>query len=135
LARLVSLDQTQASAEARALASERDSMADPLEALDLIETILVSKLPELTREEIRAMLHLPVDDVRKTRSYQEAFGEGREEGRLELAIRQLARRCGVLTPPHLEKIRALDSEQLGALGEALLDFGSIEDLDAWLRDH
>ncbi|CRI67308.1 conserved hypothetical protein [Thiocapsa sp. KS1] len=121
------------------MAAERESTADPLETLDLIETILVYKFPELTREEIRAMLHLPVTDVKKTRSYQEAYGEGREEGReegqLELVLRLLTRRCGALTPPQLEKIRAIDSEQLGALGDALLDFGSVEDLDAWLRDH
>jgi predicted transposase/invertase (TIGR01784 family) len=139
LARLIILDQAQAAAEARALAAHRDRTADPLETLDLIETILVYKFPQLTREEIRAMLHLPVTDVKKTRSYQEAFGEGREEGReearRELVLRLLARRCGTLLPPHLEKIRALDGEQLGALGDALLDFGSIEDLDTWLMDH
>ena len=125
--------------EARALAAERYSTADPLETLDLIETIPVSKFHQLTREEIRAVLHLPVTDVKKTRSYQEAYGEGREEGReqgrLELVLRLLARRRGAMTPPQLEKIRALDSARLGTLGEALLDFGSVANLDAWLRDH
>lgn len=139
LARLVILDRAQASAEARAWAAQRDSTFDPLETLDLIETILVHKFPQLTREEDRAMLHLPISDVKKTRFYQEVFGEGREEGReearRELIVSQLARRCGALTPPHLEKIRVLDSAQLVGLGEALLDFGSIADLDAWLRDH
>lgn len=139
LARLVILDRAQTAAEARALVAQRDSTPDPLETLDLIETILVYQFPQLTREEIRAMLHLPVTDVKKTRSYQEAYGEGREEGReegqLELVLRLLNRRCGALTPPYLEKIRAFHSEQLGALGEALLDFVSIEDLDAWLREH
>lgn len=72
LARLIILDQAQASVEARALAAERESTADPLETLDLIETILVYEFPQLTREEIRAMLHLPVTDVKKTLSYQEA---------------------------------------------------------------
>ncbi|WP_200387347.1 DUF4351 domain-containing protein [Thiocapsa imhoffii] len=121
------------------MAAQRDSTPDPLETLDLIETILVYQFPQLTREEIRAMLHLPVTDVKQTRSYQEAYGEGREEGReearRELILSQLARRCGALTPPHLEQIRALDSAQLVGLGEALLDFGSIADLDAWLQDH
>lgn len=143
LARLIILDQAQASAEVCVLAAQRESTPDPLETLDLIETILVYKFPRLTREEIRAMLHLPVTDVKKTRSYQEAYGEGREEGReegrnearRELILSQLARRCGALKLPHLEKIRALDSAQLVGLGEALLDFGSIEDLDTWLRDH
>ncbi|MFB1490674.1 MAG: DUF4351 domain-containing protein, partial [Thiocapsa sp. C3-sup] len=99
------------------------------------ETILVYKFPQLTREEIRAMLHLPVTDVKKTRSYQEAYGEGREEGQIELVLRLLNRRCGALTPPHVEKIQALDSTQLGTLAEALLDFGSVSDLDDWLCEH
>lgn len=41
------------------------------------------KFPTLSREEIRAMLHLPERALKKTRYYQEVFGEGRQEGRQE----------------------------------------------------
>jgi predicted transposase YdaD len=34
---------------------------------------LVYQFPRLTREEIRAMRQLPIDDVKKTRFYQEVF--------------------------------------------------------------
>ena len=51
--------------------------------MDLIETILVYKLPNLSRDEIKAMLHLPDTDLKQTRFYQEVFAEGREEGREE----------------------------------------------------
>lgn len=143
LARLVILDPAATPAEARALAAERNLTADPLETLDLIETILVYKFPHWSREEIRDMLHLPINDVKKTRFYQEVFAEGREEGREEgrdeaeraLIQRQLVRRCGPLSPSHETRIQALPHEQLGALAEALLDFRSIEDLDAWLQAH
>ena len=49
--------------------------------LELIETIIVYKFPQKTREEIAAMLGL--GDLTQTKFYQEAFGEGRQEGRQE----------------------------------------------------
>ena len=50
---------------------------------DLIETILVYKLPRLSREEIQRMLHLPEVELKQTRFYQDVFAEGRVEGRAE----------------------------------------------------
>ena len=51
--------------------------------LDLIETIVVYKLPRLSREEIQRMLHLPEVELKQTRFYQDVFAEGRTEGRTE----------------------------------------------------
>jgi predicted transposase YdaD len=51
--------------------------------LDLIETIVVYKLPHLSREEIQRMLHLPDVELKQTRFYQDVFAEGRTEGRTE----------------------------------------------------
>ncbi len=48
--------------------------------LDLVETILVYKLPTVSREEVRRMLELHDVDLRQTRFYQEVFAEGRTEG-------------------------------------------------------
>ncbi|MEB3178017.1 MAG: Rpn family recombination-promoting nuclease/putative transposase [Nostocaceae cyanobacterium] len=53
--------------------------------LELIETILVYKLPNMSREEIAAMFEL--SDLKQTRFYQEAFEEGREEGELRAKLR------------------------------------------------
>lgn len=49
--------------------------------LQLIETVIVYKLVNLSREEIQAMVK--IDDLRETRVYKEAMAEGREEGREE----------------------------------------------------
>jgi predicted transposase/invertase (TIGR01784 family) len=46
--------------------------------LELIETVIIYKLPKLSREEIQAMLQ--VHDIRETRVYQEAKEEGLKEG-------------------------------------------------------
>ncbi|NES86170.1 MAG: Rpn family recombination-promoting nuclease/putative transposase [Moorea sp. SIO2B7] len=51
------------------------------ELLQLIETILVYKLPKLSRTEIEGMFSL--SDLRQTKVYQEALAEGIQAGRLE----------------------------------------------------
>lgn len=53
--------------------------------LQLIETILVYKFPNMSREEIEAMFSL--SELKQTRFYQEAFQEGKEEG-IEQGVRR-----------------------------------------------
>jgi predicted transposase YdaD len=97
----------------------------------LIETIVVYKFPQLSRQEIEAMLGL-VDDVKQTRVYQEGREEGKaQEGRM-LILRQLTRRLGTLPPTLSAQVEGLSLVQLEALAEALLDFSSEADLEAWL---
>jgi predicted transposase/invertase (TIGR01784 family) len=50
----------------------------PQELLELIETILVYKLPSLSRREIEAMFS--IGDLKQTRVYREALEEGIEQG-------------------------------------------------------
>jgi predicted transposase/invertase (TIGR01784 family) len=49
-----------------------------LKAVELVEELLVRRFPKLSREEIRAMFEL--EDLRKTRVWQEAREEGEEQG-------------------------------------------------------
>ncbi len=49
--------------------------------INLLETIIVYKLPQKSREEIAAMLGL--SNLKQTKFYQEVFTEGRQEGRYE----------------------------------------------------
>ena len=49
--------------------------------INLIETIIVYKLPKKSREEIEAMLGL--SELKQTRVYQEALEEGKAEGKQE----------------------------------------------------
>ncbi len=134
----------QAMGEARTLLDQlrADSSMDTAQAaafVNMIETILVYKLPILSREEIQAMLELTDIDLKQTRFYQDVFAEGRQEGRQEgevtLLLRQLQRRCGALAPSIREQIAVLPLRQLDALGEALLDFGGLADLEQWLAAH
>jgi predicted transposase/invertase (TIGR01784 family) len=101
--------------------------------IELIETIIVYKFPQLSREEIERMLGL--SELRATKVYQEALQEGRQEGRQEgeqaLILRLLIRRIGDVSSDLQTQIQALSLDQLEALGEALLDFTALSDLEAW----
>ena len=107
--------------------------------IELLETVLLSKFSQLSRQEIEAMFL--VSDIKQTRVYQEAKQEGRQEGREEgrqngemiLLIRQLSKKFGKLKDIYIENINSLKIEQLEKLGEALLDFTEINDLETWLK--
>ena len=68
------------------------------------------------------------------RGRQEGEQRGRQEGERSLVLRQLTRKVGELTPGMREQLETLTLEQLENLGEALLDFTSLLDLEAWLAN-
>src|SRR5438105_4758570 len=74
--------ESQAPARARELIlrtkQEIEDAALQHDLVELIETVVLYKLPRLSREEIQAMLQ--VHDIRQTRIYQEAKEEGLKEG-------------------------------------------------------
>ena len=50
-------------------------------------------------------------------------------------MRLLNHRIGEIELSLIERVRGLSVEQLEALGEALLDFSAVADLEAWLNQH
>jgi len=76
---------------------------------------------------------------------QEGLEEGLQEGRkaglqeglqreTELIIRLLRLKIGQLTPEMEKQVKRLDISELENLGEALLDFERLEDLNIWLNN-
>ncbi len=61
------------------------------------------------------------------------MNEGRAEEAQALVMRQLVCRVGVVPSVTETQIRGLSLNQVEDLGEALLDFSDLEDLEAWLR--
>jgi hypothetical protein len=64
---------------------------------------------------------------------QEGKQEGVQEGERSLIFRQLTRRLGAIPVEAESQIQTLSLEQLEALGEALLDFSTLTDLETWLQ--
>ena len=91
---------------------------------------------------------IPQEEIRHTRAVQDWLAEGRQEGLREgeakgrqegeargeakVTLRQLNRRCGLLSDTTTAQIQALPVDQLEALADALLDFTGPADLAAWL---
>ena len=67
------------------------------------------------------------------RHREQAKQEGSQEGKQHLILRLLNRRVGEIHASLIERIRGLSIEQLENLGEALLDFSSVADLETWLN--
>lgn len=68
----------------------KEALTDTLsqrKVLEFIETIVVYKFPNLSREEIETMLNLNL--LKETRVYQEAKAEGKEEGKLETQLKMI----------------------------------------------
>jgi predicted transposase/invertase (TIGR01784 family) len=140
---LTTLNPEQAPSEARYLL-ERSSEEQPETAsqaiIELVTTIMVYKFENLSRREVEVMLGIT---LKETRVYREIKEEGREEGREQgreegikrersLIQRQLTRRVGELPENLRQRVENLSLEQLESLGEALLDFTSLADLQSWL---
>lgn len=65
----------------------------------------------------------------------ERFAEERgiEKERKALILRQLNHKLGILSDETRDQIQGLSMDQLEELGEALLDFAGLVDLEDWLK--
>jgi Domain of unknown function (DUF4351) len=88
------------------------------------------------RENLRVNQKLEADDreliMRLEPLYQRDREKAVQSGEQRLVLRLLNRRIGEIDTSFIEQIQGLSIEQLENLGEALLDFSSVADLDAWL---
>ncbi|MDB9446483.1 DUF4351 domain-containing protein, partial [Anabaena sp. CS-542/02] len=76
--------------------------------------------------------------MRESVIYQEILEEGEQIGEQRerrLVVRQLTRRVGELPPDIGAQLASLSLEELENLGEALLDFTSLLDLQSWLGNN
>uniref|UniRef100_B8HN52 DUF4351 domain-containing protein n=1 Tax=Cyanothece sp. (strain PCC 7425 / ATCC 29141) TaxID=395961 RepID=B8HN52_CYAP4 len=105
----------------------------PAALTELIETIMVYKFPQLSRQEIAIMLG--ISELRQTRVFQEGLEQGLEQGERSLILRQLNRRFGELPANLQQSIATLSLSQIENLAEALLDFTTLADLQTWLEQH
>ncbi|MBD2492387.1 DUF4351 domain-containing protein [Aulosira sp. FACHB-615] len=74
----------------------------------------------------------PLYQEDRERARQEGLEQGLQQGEQQLILRQLNRRLGEIDISLIKQIQGLSIEQLELLGEALLDFATVADLEAWL---
>ena len=124
--------ESQAIDLARELVERRDQTGP--EIIDFIETILVYKLPTLSRQEIIAMLTLDNIELKQTRFYQEIAQEEGQQRSQRMVSRMMRHKFG--TNPAVQQaeqqLPMLDVEQLEELAEALLDLTETQELTRWL---
>jgi predicted transposase YdaD len=98
--------------------------ADGIDWLELLETVLVYKLPTFTREEIQKMFGLNDVDFKTTRFYQDTFAEGEAA----LLLRQMERKFNPLPESARQRVTSADAETLLVWGERVLDAKSLDEV-------
>ncbi len=142
LVRLIASREQQTIELARNLAERRDEFGP--DGLDFIETILVYKLPRLSREEIKTMLALNDIELKQTRFYQEIAEEerqigeqigkqkgekkGMQKGEQILLQRMLTRRFGEFPDWAQKRLLQANLKQLEQWADRLLDAPSLDDV-------
>jgi Domain of unknown function (DUF4351) len=136
--------QSNAIAEVAALPQAHPCRQDALSWLGNLKVILEARETREPKEEDLMMQLSPLfleklqaaELVGEQRGEQRGEVKGKNQGRVEearsLVIRQLTRKLGSISPLLLVKIEALSLERVELLGEDLLDFTSIDNLEQWL---
>ncbi|MEO0853672.1 MAG: DUF4351 domain-containing protein [Cyanobacteria bacterium J06648_11] len=76
-----------------------------------------------------------IERLAEQRDLEQGIEQGLARGWQSLILRQLARRFGEVPEESDTRIESLSLEDLEQLGEALLDFDSVEDRAAWFETH
>jgi predicted transposase/invertase (TIGR01784 family) len=86
-------------------------------------------------QEIEAEAEARGEAKGEARGEARGLEEGRQAGERSLVLKLLTRRIGVVSSDLETAINRFSLSQLEALGEALLDFSSPDDLDQWMHSH
>ena len=89
-----------------------------------------SEIREFTQTEQEDVMQITTSWMRQ--GIERGIEQGIEQGIEGLVIRQLRRKFGVIDNRLENQIRALKIDKLEALGEALLEFMTVDDLEHWL---
>jgi Domain of unknown function (DUF4351) len=125
--------------EVAALTPSHPCRQDTLSWLGNLRVILEARETREQEEEDLMMQLSPLFLEKLQAAEQRGKIDGRQEGKTEegqaLILRQLKRRVGIISIDLETRIKTLALAQLEELGEALLDFSSIADLEFWLNQN
>jgi hypothetical protein len=131
--------QKRAIDELAALPSNQPYVKITLELLyNLQQNLRINQSPEIEAEDRELIMRLaPLYQQERELARQEGLQEGEQRGLQQgeqlLIIRQLNRRIGTMDSSLIQQVQELPVAQLEELGEALLDFTSVTDLQTWLQ--
>ena len=119
----------------RAAAAKIDQIGVPRVQKNVAASTAILAGLVLKQETVQQILRS--ETMRESVIYQDILAEGRTEGRVAegraLISRLLNRRVGALPMDLQARLEGLSLEQLENLGEALLDFSTLADLQLWLN--
>ncbi len=125
LVALILAEETQIPAIVRRVQAHRlNQPNDGVDWLDWLETVLIYKLPRLTREEILAMFGFNDIELKQTRFYQQVLSEGEAA----VVLRLMERRFGPPGEATRQRIASADAETLLVWAERILDAKTLEDV-------
>ena len=119
--------------------SERNVLANLAASTSILAGLVLSK------DQIQRILRSNI--MRESVMYQDILAQGEAKGKAEgkaeglerglqqekaLVIRLLNRKLGNLAPAIQTQVNSLNIERVESLGEALLDFTAMSDLENWL---
>lgn len=117
----------------REISSLIDNLSDRREQSNIAAATSLLAGLVLKKDVISAVLREEI--MQDSVIYQDIKAQGVQEGKAGLVLRQLKRRIGEIEAKDEIRINGLSVEQLEALGDALLDFSSYDDLPNWLANH
>jgi predicted transposase/invertase (TIGR01784 family) len=115
-------------ARAKGLIQKAGSQPNARAIIDLVSTIVVYRFTALTRDEVMDMLGIESVTLQQTRFYQDVL----KEGERSLVLKLLTRKLKTVPAKLQERVNGLEIDRLESLGEALLDFNSVADLERFL---
>jgi predicted transposase YdaD len=121
----------------REVSSLIDNINDRREQSNIIAATSLLAGLVLEKNVVRSILREEI--MQESTIYQDIIQEGRQQGiqqgKADLVLRLLKRRVSNLNPDEETRIANLSEKQLEALGEALFDLSSREDLLTWLDNN
>lgn len=96
------------------------------------EVVFQEQLATIEPKEQEKVMQIVTSWMRQ--GLEQGLEQGEKQGELKLLMRQLNRRLGEISPQMKGRIENLSTSELENLGEALLDFSSVADLEAWFEN-
>ena len=127
--------ETETPDRAGALLDKSEQEGRQQDILELISTIMVYRFPKLGWEAVAMMLDIQDVRLEDTRAYQEIEEKVRGQEQRKMILFWVRELMGEVPEAVHAEITALSFKQVECLGQSLLRFKKLSDLETWLSEH